>query len=264
MAAAALFKLGAAPLHFWLPDVYEASDPELAGFFSTGVKAAAVLLLARLAGLSQGPLLAALPWVAALTILTGAVVALRQARLQRLLAYSSISHAGFMLLAVAAWAGQGQPSSGAVAIFFYAAAYLFMSGGAFLWLRVTGISERVELKGLAQSRPADAAIFAVLLLALAGIPPTAGFAAKFLVFWEGFKAGIYAPLVLAGLGALLSLGYYLGMVRDMYFESAPEPVAAVPEAGLGRRGLAAAFSVLALLLGAMPWLADSFQAGGRP
>ncbi|MBI5241725.1 MAG: hypothetical protein HY926_14725 [Elusimicrobia bacterium] len=262
MVAAALFKLGAVPLHFWLPDVYEASDPELAGFFSTGVKAAAVLLLARLTGISQGPILAVLPWAAALTILFGAAVALRQTRLQRLLAYSSISHAGFMLLAVAAWAGQGRPLSAAGAVFFYAAAYLFMSAGAFLWLKVTGLSERSELKGLARSRPADAAVLGVLLLALAGIPPTAGFVAKFLVFWEGFKAGIYAPLVLAGLGAFLSLGYYLGMVRDMYFDEPEGEAAAAPEAGMTRRCLVSAFAVLALLLGVMPWLVDSLRAGG--
>jgi NADH-quinone oxidoreductase subunit N len=264
MTAAALFKLGAVPLHFWLPDVYEASDPELAGFFSTGVKAAAVLLLARLAALSQGPVLAALPWAAALTIIAGAVVALRQARLQRLLAYSSISHAGFMLLAVAAWAGQGRPAAAAGAVFFYAAAYLFMSGGAFLWLKAAGLSERAELKGLARSRPVDAAVLTVLLLALAGIPPTAGFAAKFLVFWEGFKAGIYAPLVLAGLGALLSLGYYLGMVRDMYFDEPEGEAPSVPETGLAGRGLVFAFAMLALLLGAMPWLADALSPGGAP
>ncbi len=262
MAAAALFKLGAAPLHFWLPDVYEASDPELAGFFSTGVKAAAVLLLARLAGISQGPVLEVLPWAAALTVLTGAVVALRQTRLQRLLAYSSISHAGFMLLAVAAWAGQGQPASGAGAVFFYSVAYLFMSGGAFLWLRAAGISERAELKGLARSRPADAAVLSVLLLALAGIPPTAGFVAKFLVLWEAFKAGLYVPLLLAGLGALLSLGYYLGMVRDMYFDEAEGEAPAVLETGLAGRSLVAAFAVLALLLGLMPFLMDPLWAGG--
>lgn len=262
MAAAALFKLGAAPLHFWLPDVYEASEPELAGFFSTGVKAAAVLLLARLAGISQGPVLEVLPWAAALTVLTGAVVALRQTRLQRLLAYSSISHAGFMLLGVAAWAGQGQPASGAGAVFFYSVAYLFMSGGAFLWLRAAGISERAELKGLARSRPADAAVLTVLLLALAGIPPTAGFVAKFLVFWEAFKAGLYVPLLLAGLGALLSLGYYLGMVRDMYFEEPSEAPAAAPDGRLGRRCLVSAFAVLALLLGLMPFLMDPLWAGG--
>ena len=137
-----------------------------------------------------------------------------------------------------------------------------MSGGAFLWLRAAGISERAELKGLARSRPADAAVLTVLLLALAGIPPTAGFVAKFLVFWEAFKAGLYVPLLLAGLGALLSLGYYLGMVRDMYFEEPGDSPAAAPDGRLGRRCLVSAFAVLALLLGLMPWLMDPLWAGG--
>jgi NADH-quinone oxidoreductase subunit N len=261
MTAAALFKLGAVPLHFWLPDVYEASDPELAGFFSTGLKAAAVLLLARLIVLSQGPVLSALPWGAALTILYGAFVALRQRKLQRLLAYSSISHAGYMMLAVAAWTRQGQTASAAGAIFFYLGAYLFMNGGAFLWLMVSGLSDRDQLKGLASRRPAQAAVLSALLLALAGIPPTAGFAAKFLVFWEAFKAGLYAPLVLAGLGALLSLGYYLGLVRDMYFDE-PAPEALLPnDIGLVPRVMVAGFAVLAVLLGVMPWLVDGLWAG---
>jgi NADH-quinone oxidoreductase subunit N len=261
MTAAAFFKLGAVPLHFWLPDVYEASDPELAGFFSTGLKAAAVLLLARLAALSQGPILSALPWAAALTIIFGAFVALRQQKLQRLLAYSSVSHAGYMMLAVAAWARQGQTPSAAGALFFYLGAYLFMSGGAFLWLKVSDLPDRAQLKGLARRRPADAAVLTVLLLALAGIPPTAGFAAKFLVFWEAFKAGLYMPLVLAGLGALLSLGYYLGLIRDMYFEEPSAGSAQPMDIALAPRVMVAGFAVLAVLLGVMPWLVDGLWAG---
>jgi len=264
MAAAALFKIGAVPLHFWLPDVYEASDPELAGFFSTGVKAAAVLLLARLASVSAGSALAAaLPWAAALTILFGAAAALRQQRLARLLAYSSISHAGFMILAVAAWAAQGRAPAAGLAVFFYSAAYLFMSGGAFLWLKAAGVTRRAQLKGLARGRPWQAAMLAALLLALAGIPPTAGFAAKFLVFWEAFKAGFYVPMVLAGLGALLSLGYYLGLIREMYFDE-PGPETAGPAAAGRGLGLAAAFAVVSVVLGLLPLLASLWQPGARP
>ncbi len=262
MAAAAFFKLGAVPMHFWLPDVYEASDPELAGFFSTGLKAAAVLFLARLAPMAApaGALVPALAWFAVLTILFGAVVALRQQNLQRLLAYSSISHAGFMMLAVAAWAKQGLAAPAAGALFFYLAAYLFMSGGAFLWLKAAGVRTRAELLGLAKARPRDAAVLAALLLALAGIPPTAGFAAKFLVFWEAFKAGLYAPLLLAGLGALISLGYYLGLIRDMYFDEAgPEPAKAVGPTPA--RWFALGCAAASVLLGLTPWLMDWFRPG---
>jgi NADH-quinone oxidoreductase subunit N len=256
MGAAAFFKLGAVPLHFWLPDVYEASDPELAAFFSTGIKAAAALFLLRVCGIApRGTFAELLPWAACLTILYGAVAALRQKNLSRLLAYSSISHAGFMMLAIAAWASQGRSTRAAAALFFYLAVYLFMSGGAFLWLRVAGVRQRTQLRGLAASRPVDCALLAALLLTLAGAPPTAGFAAKFLVFWEAFKAGLYWPMILAGIGALLSLGYYLGLIRDMYFdEPGPQTAgAAVPARG---RGLVAAFALAAFILGLAPWLVN--------
>jgi NADH-quinone oxidoreductase subunit N len=288
MGTAALFKLGAVPLHFWLPDAYEASDPELAAFLSTAMKAAAALLLLRLTALSpHGAFAAGLPWVGALTILFGAAVALRQVDLLRLLAYSSIAHAGVLILAVAAWAVQDGTAAAAAAVLFYLAAYLFMSSGAFLWLRWTGIARRSQLSGLSRTRPAQAAALTILLLALAGIPPTAGFVAKFLVFWEMFKAGLIVPLVLAGLGALLALGYYLGLVRDMYFE-APVPgdpigppdvpnirslqVGDVPNLrisevrdvapGTAGRGMTTAggwvlaCAAAAMLLGLTPWLVD--------
>ena len=103
-------------------------------------------------------------------------------------------------------------------------------------------------------------MFAALLLALAGIPPTAGFAAKFLVFWEAFKAGLYAPLLLAGLGALISLGYYLGLIRDMYFDEAgPEP--AKPVGPVPARWFALGCAAASVLLGLTPWLMDWFRPG---
>ncbi len=249
MGAAALFKLGAVPLHFWLPDVYEASPPELAGFFSTAMKAAATLLLFRLTGLApSSAFAAALPWLGGFTALAGALLALRQEGLSRLLAYSSISHAGNLILGVGAWAAAERAPAAAAAVFFYLAAYLFMSAGAFAWLKVSGLRTRAELRGIAARRPVLAGLFAVLLLALAGIPPTGGFLAKLLVFWEAVKAGLYGPLLLAGAGALASLGYYLGLVRDMYFEApaqAPEPS---PGAWL-----VGACAATAVLLGLAPW-----------
>lgn len=256
MGAAALFKLGAVPLHFWLPDVYEASSPELAGFFSTAMKAAATLLLFRLAGLGPAsPFAAALPWIGGLTALAGALLALRQERLQRLLSYSSISHAGNLILGVGAWAAAGRSTAAATAVVFYLAAYLFMSAGAFAWLKVSGLCTRAELRGCAARRPLLAGLFAALLLALAGIPPTGGFLAKLLVFWEAVKAGLYGPLLLAGLGALLSLGYYLGLVRDMYFEAPTTPHAF----GERRPGtwLVGTCAAAAVLLGLAPGLIGS-------
>ena len=251
MGAAALFKLGAVPLHFWLPDVYEASAPELAGFFSTGMKAAAVLLLMRLTATDPHSLLArALPWIGGVTALFGALAALRQQRLQRLLAYSSISHAGNLILGVGAWAAMGALPAGAGAVFFYLAAYLFISSGSFLWLKVSQVSDRAGLRGYAAARPAAAALFCALLLCLAGLPPTGGFLAKLLVFWDAVKAGLYWPVALAGLGSLVSLGYYLGLVRDMYFEAPQEPAPKLSEGSV----LVFACALPAVLLGLTPWL----------
>lgn len=218
MGAAALFKIGAVPLHFWLPDVYEASDPPLAGFLSTAMKAAAALLLVRVVTLDPASAFAAaLPGAGAATILLGSLMALRQDSLQRLLAYSSIAHAGNLVLAAGAWAALGAPEGGG-AVFYYLAAYLFMSTGAFAFLAASGARRRADLRGLSRRKPAQAALFSIILFALAGIPPTAGFVAKFLVLWDGMKAGLYVPVLAAGLSALISLGYYLGMIRDMYFE----------------------------------------------
>lgn len=250
MAAAALFKIGAVPLHFWLPDVYEASDPEVAGFFSTAMKAAGVFLLMRLCQLAQGAAFVAwLPAVGALTAVVGAVMALRQERLARLLAYSSVAHAGLLILGVGAWAARGYAPEGASALLFYLAAYAFMSNGAFAFLRSSGLVLRAQLAGYARRSPALAAAFAVLLFSLAGIPPTGGFFAKLLVLWQAVQAGQLGPAGWAALSALVSLAVYLGLVRSMYFD---EPVGDVPAPGRGV-GLVVALAAAAALLGLAPW-----------
>ncbi|MBI4371506.1 MAG: NADH-quinone oxidoreductase subunit N [Elusimicrobia bacterium] len=238
MAAAALFKIGAVPLHWWLPDVYEACAPEVAGFLSTAVKAAAVLFLMRVVELSPAPAFAAwLPAAGALTALVGAVLALRQEKLQRLLACSSLAHAGFLVLGVGAWERLGRDPGAAAALLFYLVAYVFMSNGAFAFLGATGARSRADLRGLAARRPREALAMTVLLFALAGVPPTGGFLAKLLVFWQAVRAELAAPVLFGALAALISLGYYLGLMRDLYFEEpVPEPAgrAASPEAAILR------------------------------
>ncbi|MBI3554373.1 MAG: hypothetical protein HY077_17895 [Elusimicrobia bacterium] len=255
MGVAALFKLGAVPLHFWLPDAYEAASPELAGLMSTSMKSAGLLLLLRLLALTPSSEFAAcLPALGALTAVVGAISALRQERLQRLLAYSSIAHAGNLVLGAGAWAAQGALPAGTAPLFFYLASYAFMSNGAFAFLRASGIGSRAELKGYALRAPLKAALFAALLLALAGIPPTAGFLAKLLIFWEAVKAGLWAPVAGAGLAALLSLGYYLGLIRDMYFEESRAPSKTPIEVSAAFSGVVWACAVPAAVLGLAPWL----------
>jgi NADH-quinone oxidoreductase subunit N len=255
MAAAALFKLGAVPLHWWLPDVYEAAAPEVAGFLSTSMKAAAVLFLMRVTSLAPNPAFAsALPGLGALTALVGALLALRQERLQRLLAYSSLAHAGLLILGVGAWQALGRDSASAASLLFYLGAYALMSNGAFAFLKATGLKTRTGLRGYAARDPGMAAAFTVLLFALGGMPPTGGFIAKLLVFWQAVRAGLAVPVVLAGLSALVSLGYYLALVRDAYFEE-PSGPAPVPAAGAGAARVAVLVCALgALALGAAPLL----------
>src|SRR5262249_17518912 len=156
-----------------------------------------------------------------------------------------------LVLGVAAWAASGAAPDAAGTVFYYLAAYAFMSNGAFLFLRFSGLSERSQLRGYARRRPAQAAAFAALLLALAGIPPTAGFLAKFLVLWDAVKAGYVFAALAAGLASLAALGYYLGMLRDMCFEA---PEGAEPEPPRGSAWLWAC-ALPPAALGAAPWLA---------
>jgi NADH-quinone oxidoreductase subunit N len=254
MAAAALFKIGAVPLHWWLPDVYEAAAPEAAGYLSTSMKAAAVLFLLRVAALAPNPaFVSVLPGLGALTALVGAVLALRQEGLQRLLAYSSLAHAGLLILGVGAWAALGRDSAAAASLLFYLGVYALMSNGAFIFLKASGLTTRTELRGYAARNPGLSAAFAVLLFALAGMPPTGGFVAKLLVFWQAVRASLAVPAILAGLSSLISLGYYLALVRDAYFEEPSGPAPVPPPGGEAR--LAVLVCALgALALGAAPLL----------
>ena len=257
MAAAALFKMGVVPLHFWLPDAYEAARPELVGFLSTSMKAAAVLLLLRVlaAAAPASPVLDALPALAALTMTVGNLLAFRQNSLQRLLAYSSISHAGYLLLGVAAWSRLGASATGMSSVYFYLAAYLAMNTGAFLVLRFAGLSDVKQLKGYASLHPGTAAFFAVMLVSLAGLPPTAGFLAKLFVFWDAVKAGLIGLVVVAALNTLLGLAYYFRLVRTMYFE---EPEGRAPESQTGALStvLLWACAIPTVLFGLLPGAAE--------
>ncbi|MBI3548047.1 MAG: NADH-quinone oxidoreductase subunit N [Elusimicrobia bacterium] len=254
MACAALFKIGAVPMHFWLPDVYEAASPELVGFMSTAVKSAGVLLLLRLGVLSAAShpdaLASALPWVAGATMTVGNLLALRQERLQRLLAYSSVSHVGYILAGVWAWLRLGTSMEGMAAVYFYLAAYLFMNTGAFLFLKLSGVTEVAQLRGLSSRAPALSAFFVLMILSLAAIPPTAGFLAKFYVLWDVLRAGGTVLAVAVALNSVIGIAYYFRLIKALLLEDGGG-AAEIEESVVGR-WLALACSGAVLALGLFP------------
>jgi NADH-quinone oxidoreductase subunit N len=214
------FKISSVPFHQWTPDVYEGAPSAVTAFMSVTVKTAAVATLLRVVGMAFGPLDEALTnvvWVlAALTIVVGNVMAVIQDNVKRLLAYSSIAHAGYLLVGLVA----GSPA-GYSAVVFYLIAYTFMNLGAFavvVALAQRGADcERIEsFAGLAKSRPALAALMTLFLLALAGIPPTVGFFAKFSIFMAAVNAGEVPLAILGVLMSVVSVYYYLRIPVLMY------------------------------------------------
>ena len=262
LVAAGLFKLGAFPFMFWLPDAYEAAETELTAFMATGVKAAGALLLMRLLPLAVGPLESVfLPGAAALTMLTGNVMALRQKDLQRLLAWSSVAHAGYILAALWAWRRLGGSAPAAATVALYLTLYLASSAGAFLALKASGARTRDDLPGLAARSPLAAGLLCVFLLSLGGVPPTGGFVAKFFVLWDLWRAGSPGLAAVTALASLIGLGYYISLVRAAAVDPAPEwkqGSGACPRWGL--RAAVLACAAVTLLTGVMPGLRAGLEA----
>ncbi len=258
MMAGALFKIGAFPLHFWLPDAYEAAEPELSGFMSTAVKAAGFLLLLRVLSAASAPGFPEasfwLPAVSAATMFFGNLLALRQKNLQRLLAYSSIAHAGTLLAGVWAWRqADFFPENGAT-LLVYLTAYLFMNTGAFLALRLSGASEVGDLAGLGARSPLAGGFFILMLLSLGGVPPTGGFLAKFFIIWDLLRAGGVWLASAVVLNSLLALGYYFRLVRCIALEPAAPEAKASGGFSFGALLVMAACAGVTLFLGLLPWV----------
>ena len=221
------FKIALVPFHMWAPDVYQGAPTSVTALFSIVPKLAGFAVLFRLlaplwGGGAAKPVIWWLLWgVAALTMAVGNLAALRQRNLKRLLAYSSIAHSGYILLAVLA--GDG------AALLFYLVAYLFMNAGAFsaLVAMTREGREYVDLDdfaGIGFKYPWIAASFAIFLFSLAGFPPTAGFLAKFYVFSAAVRQGQAPLVVIAVLASLISVFYYLRVIVFMYMK---DPLAEV-------------------------------------
>ena len=249
------FKLAAVPFHFWCPDVFEGASAEVAGFLSVASKGAALAMLARvilvlggfdpLVGVVQHAdwtsiiryLVPALAFFAALTTTFGNLAAYLQTNLKRLLAYSTIAHAGYMMMGLATMNKQGIS-----AVLFYLIAYLFMNLGAFAivaFLRnQTGSEDLNSFRGLVRRSPWMVVLLSVFLLSLLGIPPLAGFIGKFMIFralWDtgqgyyatgeaGLGTTMFGLLLIGGLNTVFSAVYYLKVMKVMILESRVEDI----------------------------------------
>jgi len=250
------FKVAAAPFHIWTPDVYEGAPAPIVGFMSTAPKAAAFAVLLRVVFTINAPGRFWLLWVAAaLSMTLGNVGALVQTNIKRLLAYSSIAHAGYLLVAFAMTSSENSVA-GISAAMFYTAAYAAMNVGAFAVVsHFANAGERYvtleDYEGLGRTSPLLAATLTIFLLSLIGIPMTGGFFAKFYVFSAAVKANLIWLTLIGVVNSAIGAYYYLRIVVVMYMRESRKqvPVTPVPF-GLG---LALAISIAATLyLGILP------------
>ncbi|MDX9857234.1 MAG: NADH-quinone oxidoreductase subunit N [candidate division Zixibacteria bacterium] len=224
------FKVGAVPFHSWIPDVYHGAPTPVTAFFSVAPKAAAVAVLLRifLYGFADVGLVSQAFWVlSVLTMTLGNILALRQDNVKRMLAYSSIAHAGYILVALTV--GTDEAISSAI---FYVIAYTFFNLGAFtivalLETRMGAESEFSELSGLAKSAPVLSLLLAVFMFALSGFPPTVGFFGKFYIFRAAIEANFISLAVIGVLNSFVSVYYYLRVVKTCYFDDAEHAPQAV-------------------------------------
>jgi NADH-quinone oxidoreductase subunit N len=222
------FKIGAVPMQVWIPDVYQGAPTPTTAFLSVGSKAAGFILTIRFltpfleSEITRGPVVTLLLILACATLLFGNLAAIPQTNFKRLLAYSSIAHAGFLILALAAWKPETALSEGsAKVVSFYLATYLLMTLGVFFILaqvRIQRDGENInDFNGLGKTNPQLALALTVLLAALAGVPLTAGFIGKFLVFTLAVEAKLWWGVGIGFIAAAAGFYYYLNVVRAMWW-----------------------------------------------
>ncbi len=249
LVAGLAFKVSAVPFHMWTPDVYEGAPTPVTAYFATAAKVAALCLFLR-AILTPFPDLLhqwrqIIVFISVLSMALGAIAAIGQRNIKRLMAYSSIGHMGYALLGLAAGTALG-----ARGVLIYLAIYAFTNLGVFAAIQAMqrqgrAVEEIADLAGLARTRPMLALVFATLFLSLAGLPPLAGFFAKFYVFLAAIQAGLIWPSVLGVLASAIGLVYYLRVVKIIYFD---EPAPAFdPLTGMGSKAILVLSTAVALL-----------------
>ncbi len=217
------FKLALVPFHVWVPDVYEGAPTPITAFLSVASKAAGIAAFLRV--FFHSFLIFQVDWIllmavlASLAMIIGNIIALLQTNIKRMLAYSSIAQIGYIMLGVVAATARGASS-----VAFYLFVYLFANMGAFnvaiAFSNNTGSDEIKDYAGLSRRSPALAAMMAVFMLSLVGIPPLAGFVGKYYLFSAAIEQGYFWLVVVAVLTSVISLYYYVGVVRQMYFQPA--------------------------------------------
>jgi NADH-quinone oxidoreductase subunit N len=249
LVAGLAFKVSAVPFHMWTPDVYEGAPTPITAYFATAAKVAAMCLFLR-AILTPFPD-AIHQWrqiiifISVLSMALGAVAALGQKNIKRLMAYSSIGHMGYALLGLAAGTALGVRG-----VLIYLTIYVATNLGVFAAIQAMrrggkSVENISDLAGLGRSDPKLALVFSMLFLSLAGLPPLAGFFAKFYVFLAAIQAGLIWPAVLGVLASAVGLVYYLKLVKVMYFE---EPAAGLDgDIGIGSRAILILSGAFALL-----------------
>jgi NADH-quinone oxidoreductase subunit N len=220
------FKISAVPFHMWTPDVYEGAPTPITAFFAAAPKVAAIAVFVRVA-ITAFPSITAqwqqiIVFVSIASMALGAFAAIGQTNIKRLMAYSSIGHMGYALIGLASGSAEGVQS-----VLVYMSIYVAMTLGTFACIiamrRESGAVETIaDLAGLSRTKPAMAFFLAMLLFSLAGIPPLAGFFAKFYIFLAAINAGLFTLAVLGVLMSVVGAYYYLAIVKIMYFD---EPTA---------------------------------------
>ncbi|MBU2648314.1 NADH-quinone oxidoreductase subunit N [bacterium] len=221
-----IFKISAVPFHFWCPDAYQAAPTPITAFLSTAPKVAGLALLMRFfsyhISLQKSDLTLILSILAMITMTVGNLAALKQTDIKRLLAYSSISHAGFLLMGITVLNAAGRQ-----AVFFYIPIYLLMNLGAFMAVIYLSQGNRFDIAsyaGMIKKKPWLVVGFTVCLFSLAGLPPFAGFIGKFYLFKVVIEEGLYLLAVVAAVNSVISLFYYVGVIKVMIIDTEERPI----------------------------------------
>jgi NADH-quinone oxidoreductase subunit N len=242
------FKVSAVPFHMWTPDVYEGAPTPVTAFFAAAPKVAGIAMFVRAAVMAFPGITTQwqeiVSFVSIASMLLGSFAAIGQRNIKRLMAYSSIGHMGFALVGLAAGTTEGVQG-----VLIYMAIYITMTLGVFAVIlsmrRDGGMVESIDqLAGLARTHPGMAFLMAMLLFSMAGVPPLAGFFAKFYVFLAAMKAGLYVLAVIGVLASVVGAYYYLAIVKTMYFDEPAEGFYRMPDELKVVLGVCGLFNIL--------------------